>query len=321
MTCNDRPHLVLREGEVQRARVVVGHDGFAQCEVTLSDGHMLVVNHVSIEENDIATPNGVYYLDTHDDLNVKPYLSFDNTGDMLHSECASLSECDSYCEDMTKHAEGHRVDSTVSSDSSCEVSSQTEEHEVDRGDGTHCSNNCVVLAMLGTGDDIQDYMRDTIVTLDAIPKTLVEGISPLYQVLTTDGTPLLTAVVQIRSTLSLEALMDEVKRFSGVKTSSSFVTVPVACNAKSIMVTCTSTAISLASSSLSDDSYLLDDAAREFLTSMDLPIPLTTTAAVLSPWMDMDMQAQIDGDPVSYRLALTQDAYRVVMLSDRWIMG
>lgn len=44
-------------------------------------------------------------------------------------------------------------------------------------------------------------------------------------------------------------------------------------------------------------------------------------AAVLAPWMDMDPNATLGGDPVSFLLATAQDAGRVGMLSDGWIFG
>ena len=46
-----------------------------------------------------------------------------------------------------------------------------------------------------------------------------------------------------------------------------------------------------------------------------------THASVLAPWMDMDPQARLGGDPVSYLLAMAPDADRVGLLSDTWIVG
>ena len=44
-------------------------------------------------------------------------------------------------------------------------------------------------------------------------------------------------------------------------------------------------------------------------------------AQVLAPWFDMDPDARLGGDPVSFLLAMAPDAGRVGVLSDDWILG
>ena len=44
-------------------------------------------------------------------------------------------------------------------------------------------------------------------------------------------------------------------------------------------------------------------------------------AAVLAPWLDMDPNATLGGDPVAFLLAQAEDAGRVGLLSDAWILG
>lgn len=44
-------------------------------------------------------------------------------------------------------------------------------------------------------------------------------------------------------------------------------------------------------------------------------------AAVLAPWMDMDPQATLQGDPLAFLLASAPDAPFVGMESDHWIIG
>ncbi len=64
--------------------------------------------------------------------------------------------------------------------------------------------------------------------------------------------------------------------------------------------------------------YGLDSASTK---SMDSSNPLHLSAAQLEPWMQVEPDAAIDGEPVSYKLALLQDALQVGVYSERWIIG
>ncbi|PKZ53149.1 AAA family ATPase [Gardnerella pickettii] len=64
--------------------------------------------------------------------------------------------------------------------------------------------------------------------------------------------------------------------------------------------------------------YGLDSASTK---SMDSSNPLRLSAAQLEPWMQVEPDAAIDGEPVSYKLALLQDASQVGVYSERWIIG
>lgn len=64
--------------------------------------------------------------------------------------------------------------------------------------------------------------------------------------------------------------------------------------------------------------YGLDSASTK---SMDSSNPLHLSAAQLEPWMQVEPDAAIDGEPVSYKLALLQDASQVGVYSERWIIG
>lgn len=44
-------------------------------------------------------------------------------------------------------------------------------------------------------------------------------------------------------------------------------------------------------------------------------------AAQLEPWMQIEPDASIDGEPLAYKLAFAPDAARVGIYSERWIMG
>ena len=44
-------------------------------------------------------------------------------------------------------------------------------------------------------------------------------------------------------------------------------------------------------------------------------------AAVLAPWLDMDPDARLGKDPVSFLLAMAPDTAQVGLLTDNWIIG
>ena len=44
-------------------------------------------------------------------------------------------------------------------------------------------------------------------------------------------------------------------------------------------------------------------------------------ASVLAPWLDMDPNASLGGDPVAFLLAMAPDAGQVGLLSDNWILS
>lgn len=44
-------------------------------------------------------------------------------------------------------------------------------------------------------------------------------------------------------------------------------------------------------------------------------------ASVLAPWLDMDPDAKLGKDPVSFLLAMAPDSAQVGMLADNWIIG
>ncbi len=56
----------------------------------------------------------------------------------------------------------------------------------------------------------------------------------------------------------------------------------------------------------------------------DCKVPWPTAhkrAAVLAPWLEMDPDAHLDGDPVSFLLAMAPDTAQVGFLTDNWIIG
>ena len=56
----------------------------------------------------------------------------------------------------------------------------------------------------------------------------------------------------------------------------------------------------------------------------DCKVPWPTArnhAAVLAPWLDMDPDARLGKDPVSFLLAMAPDAAQVGLLTDNWIIG
>lgn len=56
----------------------------------------------------------------------------------------------------------------------------------------------------------------------------------------------------------------------------------------------------------------------------DCKVPWPTArnhAAVLAPWLDMDPDARLGKDPVSFLLAMAPDTAQVGLLTDNWIIG
>lgn len=65
--------------------------------------------------------------------------------------------------------------------------------------------------------------------------------------------------------------------------------------------------------------YGSDSSNTKTMDSDRLDSPLN--AAQLEPWMQIEPDASIDGEPLAYKLAFAPDAARVGIYSERWIMG
>ena len=149
-----------------------------------------------------------------------------------------------------------------------------------------------VISLESTRSDAETLFREAIVAIDGIPGNQVEGISPLYHVSNFDGPDAMSAVIQIVTKLGAADLIDALG------------TIETA-HGKAV------------------DLDLVDmDGVRCDDPDCRVPWPSARRrAAVLAPWMDMDPNATLGGDPVAFLLAQAEDAGRVGLLSDAWILG
>ena len=149
-----------------------------------------------------------------------------------------------------------------------------------------------VISLESADPNAENLFREAIVAIDGIPGNQVEGISPLYHVSNLDGPDSMSAVIQILTKLGPREL---IKALGTIE-------------------------------SMHDKEVDLDLVDMHGVTSdePDCRVPWPSAgkrAAVLAPWMDMDPNATLGNDPVSFLLAMAQDAGRVGMLTDAWILG
>lgn len=157
-----------------------------------------------------------------------------------------------------------------------------------------------IVSMDSASTDAERLFRSAIVAIDGIAGTQIDGISPLYHVSNFEGPDGMAAVVQLTTNLGARELIGVL---GGIETSAS-------------------------AGEHADGSRALDldlvDMAGVTEDEPDCRVPWPTArrhAAVLAPWLDMDPNARLGGDPVSFLLAMAPDADRVGLLSDHWIIG
>lgn len=149
-----------------------------------------------------------------------------------------------------------------------------------------------VVSLDSTLPEAETLFRSAIVSLDAIPGNEIEGISPLYHVSNFDGPDAMAAVVQLHTRLDARSLIGALGTIEEAHV----------------------------------DQIDLDLVDMEGVSSNEpdcrVPWPSAARRAqVLAPWFDMDPDARLGGDPVSFLLAMAPDAGRVGVLSDDWILG
>ena len=149
-----------------------------------------------------------------------------------------------------------------------------------------------VVSLDSTLPEAETLFRSAIVSLDAIPGNEIEGISPLYHVSNFDGPDAMAAVVQLHTRLDARSLIGALGTIEAAHA----------------------------------DQIDLDLVDMEGVSSNEpdcrVPWPSAARRAqVLAPWFDMDPDARLGGDPVSFLLAMAPDAGRVGVLSDDWILG
>ena len=149
-----------------------------------------------------------------------------------------------------------------------------------------------VVSLDSTLPEAETLFRSAIVSLDAIPGNEIEGISPLYHVSNFDGPDAMAVVVQLHTRLDACSLIGALGTIEEAHA----------------------------------DQIDLDLVDMEGVSSNEpdcrVPWPSAARRAqVLAPWFDMDPDARLGGDPVSFLLAMAPDAGRVGVLSDDWILG
>lgn len=149
-----------------------------------------------------------------------------------------------------------------------------------------------VISLDSTSQDAEHQFREAIVSIDSIPGNQVQGISPLYHVSHFDGPDALSAVIQVETKLPAADLITALGSVEAVH--------------EGVV-----------------DLDLIDmEGVASDVPDCRVPWPSARThASVLAPWMDMDPEATLDGEPVSFLLAMAPDAGQVGMLSDHWIMA
>ena len=150
-----------------------------------------------------------------------------------------------------------------------------------------------VISLDSPSTDAERQFRKAIVAIDGIPGNQVEGISPLYHVGLLGGEPdRISAVMQISTRLDAAGLIE--------------------------------TLISVQENI--DDGLDIDLVDMEGVVCDEpncrVPWPSAREhASVLAPWLDMDPDAKLGKDPVSFLLAMAPDSAQVGMLADNWIIG
>lgn len=150
-----------------------------------------------------------------------------------------------------------------------------------------------VISLDSPSTDAERQFRKAIVAIDGIPGNQVEGISPLYHVGLLGGEPdRMSAVMQISTRLDAAGLIE--------------------------------TLISVQENI--DDGLDIDLVDMEGVVCDEpncrVPWPSAREhASVLAPWLDMDPDAKLGKDPVSFLLAMAPDSAQVGMLADNWIIG
>lgn len=150
-----------------------------------------------------------------------------------------------------------------------------------------------VISLDSPSTKAEQQFRMAIVALDGIPGNQVEGVSPLYHVSQLDGLPdKMAAVMQISTRMGARDLIETLGNVEA---------------------------------SISGDLDLdLIDMEGVTCDEPDCKVPWPTArnhAAVLAPWLDMDPDARLGKDPVSFLLAMAPDTAQVGLLTDNWIIG
>lgn len=169
-----------------------------------------------------------------------------------------------------------------------------------------------IIAMRSKTADAEKRFRSIIVSIDAVPGNQVEGISPLYRVMGIDSSDASAAVIQVTTKLKPQAIIALLDSLSASHEGA------VALRLVDIEGESVGSAADIVQVSQSG----VQDVSKVAANTIELPLTdAKTQAEILAPWLDMDPDALLDGDPVSYLLAMAPDTARVGKVDDRWILG
>lgn len=155
-----------------------------------------------------------------------------------------------------------------------------------------------VVSMQGEKSESTKFaMLDVITSLEQSKEpisTQLDGVSALYQVSSDRGEEY-SAIIVVSSTMVEDDLARKIKEMQ------------------------ISQEQNLRLRILGTRQYGFDSSNTKTMDSDRLDSPLN--AAQLEPWMQIEPDASIDGEPLAYKLAFAPDAARVGIYSERWIMG
>lgn len=155
-----------------------------------------------------------------------------------------------------------------------------------------------VVSMQGEKSESTKFaMLDVITSLEQSKEpisTQLDGVSALYQVSSDKGEEY-SAIIVVSSTMVEDDLALKIKEMQ------------------------ISQEQNLRLRILGTRQYGSDSSNTKTMDSDRLDSPLN--AAQLEPWMQIEPDASIDGEPLAYKLAFAPDTARVGIYSERWIMG
>lgn len=174
----------------------------------------------------------------------------------------------------------------------------------DKANDVYAVPRRAIIAMRSKTTDAAKRFRSAIVSLDAVPGNQVEGISPLYHVMGIDSSDASAAVIQMTTKLKPQAIVSLLDSLSASHEGA--VTLRL---------------VDVEGETMSPE-QAARNAAEDVAYAIELPLSeAKKQAEILAPWLDMDPDARLDGDPVSFLLAMAPDAARVGKVDDRWILG
>ena len=229
-----------------------------------------------------------------------PWLALDPDAELVGAHAGSVAQLLFESSDR-EHIDELAEDWMVADDAAASPvtgSHHEEPASLQTGSGQHRIESPVrsrraVISMDSPSTDAERRFRKAIVSLDGIPGNQVEGISPLYHVSQLDGKPdNMAAVMQISTRMGAAELITVLGSIE------------------------TSVGGSLDLDLIDMEGVVSDE------PNCQVPWPTARNhAAVLAPWLDMDPDARLGGDPVSFLLAMAPDTSQVGLLTDNWIIG